>query len=63
MYTVELENEKYIYTWVGVRMQGVVRYIYIYIYERIEVLNKKEVKFFLYCNYERKLINNIEINY
>ena len=31
--------------------------------ERIEVLNKKEVKFFLYYNYERKLINNIEINY
>ena len=31
--------------------------------ERIEVLNKKEVKFFLYYNYESKLISNIEINY
>ena len=45
---VELDNEKYIYTWVCIRMEGLLVkiYIYIYIYERIEVLNKKEVKFF-----------------
>ena len=59
----------YIYVYYFVGNNGVLLGIkfmfkkYIYIYERIEVLNKKEVKFFLYCNYERKLINNIEINY